>query len=135
IYYGFPVTDDMGHKIARSDSGSDVRDPAALDRTLSANDLAECRPFLDRYLPAVAGPVRAGRVCMYTMTPDRHFILDRHPHHANVVIAAGFSGHGFKFASVIGEILADLVETGHSDLPIDIFRINRFGNRGTTAEK
>jgi glycine/D-amino acid oxidase-like deaminating enzyme len=62
---------------------------------------------------------------MYTMTPDRNFILDQHPHQANVVIAAGFSGHGFKFASVVGEILADLAEKGHTELPIDLFRLGR----------
>jgi sarcosine oxidase len=125
IFYGFPVIDGSGHKVARSDSGTTIGDPAALDRTLTPTDLAECRPFLERYLPTVTGPVRGGRVCMYTMTPDRNFILDRHPHHPHVVIAAGFSGHGFKFASVVGEILADLAETGRSQLPIDIFRIGR----------
>jgi sarcosine oxidase len=126
VFYGFPVTDGMGHKVARSDSGVDIGSPNDLDRTLSPADEAECRPFLDRYLPAVAGPLLNGRACMYTMTPDRNFILDRHPRHGNVVIAAGFSGHGFKFASVVGEILADLAETGRSELPIDIFRIGRF---------
>jgi sarcosine oxidase len=126
IFYGFPVIDDQGHKIARSDSGTDIGDPATLDRTLSPADAAECRPFLDRYLPAVRGPLRGGHVCMYTMTPDRHFILDRHPQHPNVAIAAGFSGHGFKFASVVGEILADLVDTGRTNLPIGMFRIGRF---------
>jgi sarcosine oxidase len=126
VFYGFPVIDGLGHKVARSDSGSDVRDLAVLERTLSPADEAECRPFLDRYLPAVTGPVRGGRVCMYTMTPDKNFILDRHPAHPNVVIAAGFSGHGFKFASVVGEILADLVESGSSPLPIELFRIGRF---------
>jgi sarcosine oxidase len=126
IFYGFPVIDGSGHKVARSDSGTTIGEPATLDRTLTPADTAECRPFLDRYLPAVSGPLRGGRVCMYTMTPDRNFILDLHPHHANVVIAAGFSGHGFKFASVVGEILADLAETGRSQLPIDLFRIGRF---------
>jgi sarcosine oxidase len=126
VFYGFPVIDDQGHKIARSDSGTDIGDPATLDRTFSPADAAECRPFLDRYLPAVSGPLRSGHVCMYTMTPDRHFILDRHPYHPNVVVAAGFSGHGFKFASVVGEILADLVDTGRTNLPISLFRIGRF---------
>jgi len=126
IFYGFPVIDGAGHKVARSDSGTDIGGPADVNRTLSPADEAECRPFLDQYLPAVAGPVRGCSACMYTMTPDRNFILDRHPHHPNVVIAAGFSGHGFKFASVVSEILADLAETGRSQLPIDLFRIGRF---------
>jgi sarcosine oxidase len=63
---------------------------------------------------------------MYTMTPDHHFLLDLHPHAPNVVIAAGFSGHGFKFASVVGEVLADLAEKGHTELPIGMFRLGRF---------
>ena len=76
-------------------------------------------------MPGVTGPVRGGRVCMYPVTPDRNFILDGHPDHANVIIAAGFSGHGFKFASLVGEVLADLAEKGRTDLPIDLFRVGR----------
>ena len=129
IFYGFPVIDGNGHKVARSDSGTEISEPAALDRTLSSADLAECSPFLDRYLPAVTGPPRSGRVCMYTMTPDKHFILDRHPEYPNVVVAAGFSGHGFKFASVIGEIMADLATEGQTSLPIEIFKIDRFAKK------
>ena len=59
------------------------------------------------------------------MTPDRHFVIDRHPEHPQVALAAGFSGHGFKFAPVVGEILADLVERGRTDWPIGLFRIDR----------
>jgi sarcosine oxidase len=125
IFYGFPVIDEHGHKVARSDSGTDIGGPDELNRTPTPADEAECLPFLDRYLPAVIGPARGSRVCMYTMTPDRNFILDQHPYHASVIIAAGFSGHGFKFASVVGEILADLAEKGRTDLPIEPFRIGR----------
>jgi sarcosine oxidase len=64
---------------------------------------------------------------MYTLTPDRHFVIDLHPQHTNVAVAAGFSGHGFKFASVVGEILADLCERGETTLPIEMFRATRFG--------
>ncbi len=60
------------------------------------------------------------------MTPDEHFIIDRHPHWENVYIAAGFSGHGFKFASVIGEVLADLAATGETAHDISLLRLNRF---------
>jgi sarcosine oxidase len=84
------------------------------------------RAFLREHLPAVNGPRRRAAVCLYTLTPDRHFVLDVHPDHPNVALAAGFSGHGFKFASVVGEILADLADTGRTDLPIDMFRIHRF---------
>ncbi len=125
FFYGFPVTDGNGHKVARHDGGTTVADPSALDRTISQADETECRPFLDRYLPDASGPVRFCRVCMYTLTPDQHFVIDVHPGHPNVAIAAGFSGHGFKFASVVGEILADLAEKGSTPLPIDMFRLGR----------
>ena len=63
---------------------------------------------------------------MYTNTPDEHFILDVHPDYPQVSIAAGFSGHGFKFASVIGEIMADLAQNGESSHDLDLFRLDRF---------
>jgi sarcosine oxidase len=64
--------------------------------------------------------------CLYTMTPDKHFIIDRHPAHEQVAIACGFSGHGFKFAPVIGEILADLAIEGRTEQPIEFLRADRF---------
>ena len=63
---------------------------------------------------------------MYTVTPDRNFIVDQHPVYENVIIAAGFSGHGFKFSPVIGEILADLATAGQTNLPINFLRLDRF---------
>jgi sarcosine oxidase len=126
FYYGFPVIDGIGHKVARHDGGAVVPDPSQVDRTVTPADEEDCRQFLARHLPAAAGPLRHSRVCLYTLTPDHHFIIDRHPRHANVVIAAGFSGHGFKFTPAVGEILADLAEHGRTDLPIDMFRLGRF---------
>ena len=76
-------------------------------------------------MPDADGPRRRASVCIYTLTPDRHFILDVHPEHPNVALAAGFSGHGFKFAPVVGEILADLAENGKTAWPIEMFRITR----------
>jgi sarcosine oxidase len=67
---------------------------------------------LDRYLPGAGGAVLATLTCMYTNTPDRHFIIDRHPAHEQVVFGCGFSGHGFKFSSAIGEALAELALDG-----------------------
>jgi sarcosine oxidase len=125
FYYGFPVIDALGHKVARHDGGT-VADPATLDRTASDADADDCRAFLQAHLPAAAGSLSDGRVCMYTVTPDHHFVIDRHPEWPQVVIAAGFSGHGFKFASVVGEVLADLAETGRTSLPVGMFRIDRF---------
>ena len=66
-------------------------------------------------------------MCLYTLTPDRHFVIDVHPAYPHVAIAAGFSGHGFKFAPVVGAALADLVEKGRSDLPLSRFRLGRWG--------
>ena len=126
FYYGFPMTDSRGHKLARHDRGLPVADPLHPQREPLPEDESDCRKFLERYIPAAAGRLLHYAVCMYTVTPDRHFILDVHPEHPRVVLGAGFSGHGFKFASVIGEILADLSESGRSQLPIDRFRIDRF---------
>jgi sarcosine oxidase len=83
------------------------------------------RAFVRNYLPAADGPRRDASVCLYTLSPDRHFVIDRHPEHPNVAVATGFSGHGFKFASVVGEILADLAETGRTDWPTELFRFER----------
>ena len=126
FYYGFPVTDSRGHKLARHDGGTLVEDPLSPVREQLPEDEGDCRKFLETYLPAAAGRLLHHAVCMYTVTPDRHFILDVHPEHPRVALGAGFSGHGYKFASVIGEILADLSESGRSQLPIDRFHMDRF---------
>jgi len=124
-YYGFPVIDGQGHKMARHDLGDQVADPSQVDRALHADEEQDVRRFLAKHLPSANGPLRSHKVCLYTLTPDQHFIIDVHTHHPQVVLAAGFSGHGFKFAPVVGEILADLVQNGRTELPIDMFRLNR----------
>jgi sarcosine oxidase len=126
-YYGFPVISPQGLKLARHYGAPELIAPEQVERTVVPADEEPIRAFLRRYLPAADGPRRHAEVCTYTLTPDRHFVVDCHPEHDNVAIAAGFSGHGFKFASVIGEIMADLVETGRPRLPIDLFRIGRLG--------
>jgi len=127
VFYGLPVIDANGHKIARHYGAPELSDPAAIDRKVTPEDERSIRGFLNRHLPAVNGPRRRAEVCIYTLTPDRHFILDLHPEQPQVAIAAGFSGHGFKFSSVVGEIMADLVEKGKTALPIDMFRLRRLG--------
>lgn len=130
VYYGFPMRPgEMTLKLARHLPGPRV-DPNTIDRTPHAEDEQDFRPALQRYLPAADGPLDHMHVCMYTLSPDSHFILDR-LHHADGspprrIIACGFSGHGYKFASVIGEILADLVTHGSTDLPIDFLSAERF---------
>ncbi len=84
------------------------------------------RGLLARYLPGANGDALGAVVCMYTNTPDGHFVVDHHPSTRRVVVACGFSGHGFKFASVIGEILADLTRADRTAHPIDLFRARRF---------
>jgi sarcosine oxidase len=125
-FYGFPSLNANGVKVAQHYGAPEVGSPSEIERTASLEDEEIVRAFLREHLPAVNGPRRRAAVCLYTLTPDRHFVLDVHPDHPNVALAAGFSGHGFKFAPVVGEILADLADTGRTDLPIDMFRIHRF---------
>jgi sarcosine oxidase len=129
MYYGFPMmSGQLGLKIALHAPGAAVS-PDRIDRNPSPDDAASIAPLLDKYLPSARGPIMRQKICMYTMSPDGHFIVDRLPGHTNVAIAAGFSGHGFKFAPVIGEALADLVQFGRSDLPIGFLGFQRF-NKG-----
>ncbi len=121
-FYGLPAIDRYGLKMARHYGAPELPDPSGVDWVVSEADAAPARGFLDAYLPGAVGLMTKGQVCMYTLTPNRHFVLDVHPRHPQVAVAAGFSGHGFKFASVVGEILADLAESGRTPHPIDMFR-------------
>jgi sarcosine oxidase len=126
VYYGFPVIDSSeGMKTAQHYGAPELRRPADIDRTVRREDEEPVRRFLRQFLPQVDGPRRRASVCTYTLTPDRHFLIDRHPHHPNVALAAGFSGHGFKFSPVVGEILADLAENGRTNLPVEMFGLRR----------
>jgi sarcosine oxidase len=125
-FYGLPMTDAAGVKVARHYGAPELPGPEGFSREAGAADEAPVRAFLRAYLPGADGPRRRASVCLYTLTPDRHFVIDRHPRHDNVVLACGFSGHGFKFAPVVGEILADLAESGRTPWPIDLFRLARF---------
>ena len=126
-FYGFPSLDGESMKVAEHSGGERVADPLTVDRSMRHDDLARVEAFRARHLPSVDGEVRRHDVCMYTMTPDEHFIVDRHPRHANVVFAAGLSGHGFKFAPVLGEVLADLALEGHTELPAAFLGLGREG--------
>jgi sarcosine oxidase len=109
----------------------EMTDPATVRRTTSAPEDAEIREILSRLMPDAAGPQLESRVCLYTNTPDRDFLIDAHPGHANVLIVSPCSGHGFKFASAIGEIVAEIVAHGKSRFDLAPFRLDRFN---TTAD-
>jgi sarcosine oxidase len=124
-FYGFPRIDGRSIKVAEHTEGDPVADPLLVDRDQHPADLARLWDFLRDYLPTIS-PVPVGHsVCMYTRTPDCHFCIDRHPEWPNVVIGAGFSGHGFKFTTVLGEALADLALTGKTALPIEFLSTRR----------
>ena len=125
-YYGLPALNADGLKTARHYGAPELHDPSEVVRAVAEEDETPVRQFLRAHLPAVDGPRRRASVCIYTLTPDRHFLIDIHPQYPQIVFAAGFSGHGFKFASVVGEILADLADAGRTDLPIGMFRLSRF---------
>jgi sarcosine oxidase len=129
LAYGFPMlphSDAPGLKLARHAPGT-TTDPDTISRDITPADRHEIDDILARYLPSAVGPSLSLRTCMYTNSPDGHFLLDRHPLHPRVLLAAGFSGHGFKFASVIGQILADLATgNGQTDLPAGFLSLARF---------
>ena len=125
-HYGFPIfSGSLGFKVALHKPAAAV-DPDAVDRAIRPRDVAGLSSFLAQHIPTAAGVLLSACVCLYTYTPDSHFIVDRHPQHERVTIACGFSGHGFKFSAVIGEVLADLATTGRTELPVDFFKLNRF---------
>jgi sarcosine oxidase len=124
-FYGLPALDRRGVKIARHYGAEELPGPDSVDRTVTPADEAPVRSFVRAHLPAADGPCRHASVCLYTLTPDRHFLIDVHPETPTVVLAAGFSGHGFKFAPVVGEIIADLAMRGRTEWPIALFRLDR----------
>ena len=105
-------------------------DPDTIHREPNLQDEEILRQATARYFPDAAGPIMSLKVCMFTNSPDEHFILDAHPDHPQVFLAAGFSGHGFKFCSVIGEIMADLAEVGDTQHDIQMFRLDRLKRAG-----
>ena len=123
-YYGFPDLG-TGVKVARHlarQHGGASADPDRLLREVSEAEVVAMRSFIRRFLPNADGPPRHTAVCMYTNTPDEHFLLDWHPTHANVLIASPCSGHGFKFSSVMGEIIRDLIFNRKSRFDLNLFR-------------
>ncbi len=126
-YYGFPDDQGEGFKLGRyGHRQQDVDDPGNLDRECSPGDEAVLRKGIETYFPDANGQTRRMAACMFTNTPDKHFILDRHPTVADVYIAAGFSGHGYKFCSVVGQIMADFCLDRELDWDLGSFSLARF---------
>lgn len=120
--YGFPAIDGPrgGVKVAFFRKGVECT-PDTIDRTVHAHEVREMRDRAAELLPALDGPCVHSATCMYANTPDQHFVIARHPDSEHVTVACGFSGHGFKFVPVVGEILADLATTGATAHPISLF--------------
>ncbi len=126
FFYGFPALEPGVVKVALHTGGEAVKNPSTLDRNLRTTDSDPILAFARDHLLRTTGRVLRHRACMYTMTPDEHFVIDRHPDDDHVILGCGFSGHGFKFAPVVGAALADLALDGASDLPLSLFSASRF---------
>ena len=125
-FYGFPIHDVPGFKFGKYHHLREPIEPDDPDRSVRPADEAVLRAFAERYLPDGAGPTVMLKACIFTNSPDEHFIIDRLPDAPQVAVAAGFSGHGYKFCSVVGEILADLAVDGTTRHDIALFRLRRF---------
>jgi glycine/D-amino acid oxidase-like deaminating enzyme len=130
--YGFPHVPGLGVKMAEHIGGSYLPSADSPVPPPAPADLDPMAAIAANYMPRLAGDYNQARsrlrhsaTCLYTMTPDDDFIVDHHPEFTNVVFAAGFSGHGFKFAPLIAVALADLLEQGKTSLPIDFLALNR----------
>jgi sarcosine oxidase len=126
IHYGFPLRSGA-IKIAKHHHRDQSVDPDSYDRTVSAEDERLIRAALAEHLPAANGRLIKAKTCLYTMTPDGDFIIDRLPGAPQIVVASPCSGHGFKFAPAIGDILADLATTGATGQDVSRFALARFG--------
>lgn len=127
VFYGFPqMGPGQGAKAAMHSGGEDCT-AESVNREILDADVAEVRRCLAEFIPALNGPLLRAATCLYTLTPDEHFVVARHPVYPQVSVAAGFSGHGFKFSSVMGEVLADLAVEGCTRHPIGFLAPERFG--------
>ena len=127
--YGFPAIDgpNGGVKIAYYRAPQEETcSPETIERSIRESEVASMREAIAERIPALNSRFLAGVTCMYTNTPDKNFVIASHPACPQVSIACGFSGHGFKFCSVVGEILADLATTGETRHDISLFRPQRF---------
>ncbi|MGI8926624.1 MAG: N-methyl-L-tryptophan oxidase [Tepidiformaceae bacterium] len=125
-WYGVPSFGIEGLKVGLHQQGRGEDDPDTMNRACSAADVAPLRAFVEECFPRCGGEMLAMKSCIYTTTPDTHFVIDLHPEAPEVVVASPCSGHGFKFSSVIGEAIADLAEHGATAHDLSMFRLGRF---------
>jgi sarcosine oxidase len=132
-FYGFPVlpaeefAPPIGLKLAHHHPGV-PSSPEAINDEVPAAEEEKLKAFLRTYIPGAGDNIISVKKCLYTYSPDSHFIIDHLPgYDKKVAVACGFSGHGFKFIPVVGEILADLAMKGTTDLPVDFLRLTRLG--------
>jgi len=130
LLYGFPADGSAGVKVAKHYHAGEAVEPDGYDRTVSGADEAMIRTMLDAHLPGASGPLLAATTCLYTMAPDGDFILDRLPEYPQIIVASPCSGHGFKFAPLIGNIIADLATEGTTKHDISRFSLSRFSRSG-----
>ncbi|MEM6432718.1 MAG: N-methyl-L-tryptophan oxidase [Cyanobacteria bacterium P01_D01_bin.115] len=125
--YGIPHEDpSIGVKITTFYGWDTVDKPSEVDYTPSQAWTERIRNWANQYLPGAAGPLLYTRRCLYTVTPDKDFVVDQHPDYPHVVIGAGFSGHGFKFTTLMGKMLADLAVEGKTPHDTSLFKLSRF---------
>jgi len=129
LHYGIPADGSLqpGIKVAKHHHRDETVDPDAYDQTVRADDEALIRAALAEHIPAANGRLIAAKTCLYTTTPDGDFVVDRLPGAPNIIVASPCSGHGFKFAPVIGKILADLATIGATTHDIARFSLGRLG--------
>ncbi len=125
LIYGFPNFGEGGVKVGRHHEG-EITEPDRVRREVGPEDIDAMRAILRRFMPAIDTVPRAAAVCLYTNTPDSHFLIDFHPRHSRVLLASICSGHGFKFSSAFGEILAELLLEGRSRFDLSLFQLARF---------
>lgn len=122
--YGVPAVPGEGVKVGTSGTPTD---PDRVDRTVTEAEIAQLRAWVSRFVPAADGAVASTLTCIYTKTPDEHFLIDRHPEYANVVLASPCSGHGFKYTPALGGVLADLALDAVPAYDLNPFTLARFG--------
>lgn len=131
--YGFPYVPGEGLKLAFYRSFVETS-ADRVNREVAPDEVPPVRAFLEGLIPGASAQYRGSKVCLYTLTPDEHFVIGLHPRHSSVVIAGGFSGHGFKFCSVVGEIVADLAIDGRTRHSIELFSPQRFALQQASKE-